>query len=164
MNVNNLIEALEKWDGDMPVVVQSALKKEEAFPLQSVEWADRDAGPAIVLTGNEPGQVDLPAITDWELENLRAALRYFQSGMTDVDRSQYLERFGKFGPLNDAEIEALCTRLVRPSLIQETPNLREFVAMIGRMTTREEDDSIPEEDSLGTLDELIVTARKLGAA
>ena len=41
MNVNNLIEALEKWDGDMPVVVQSALKKEEAFPLQSVEWADR---------------------------------------------------------------------------------------------------------------------------
>src|ERR1019366_9194585 len=129
MNVNNLIEALEQWDGDMPVVVQSALKKEEAFPLQSVEWTDRDAGPAVVLTSNEPGQVDLPAITDRELENLRAALCYFQSGMTDVDRSQYLKRFGNCGPLNDTEIDALCTRLVRTSLIQEVPNLREFVAM-----------------------------------
>jgi len=49
MNVNDLIECLEKWDGDMPVCVAQA--DGTGLPLQSADWADHnEQGPVILLS------------------------------------------------------------------------------------------------------------------
>jgi hypothetical protein len=50
MTVSDLITALKDWRGDMPVVVAVRVGNDvEWRSVASVEWADTDAGPMIVL-------------------------------------------------------------------------------------------------------------------
>ncbi len=49
MTVNDLIEVLEKWDGDMPVCVAQA--DGTGLLLQSADWTDHNSmGPVILLS------------------------------------------------------------------------------------------------------------------
>jgi len=49
MTVNDLIECLEKWDGDMPVCVAQA--DGTGLLVLSADWADHnDQGPVILLS------------------------------------------------------------------------------------------------------------------
>ncbi len=49
MTVNDLIEVLEKWDGDMPVCVAQA--DGTGLPVQTADWTEHNSlGPVILLS------------------------------------------------------------------------------------------------------------------
>lgn len=50
MTVNDVIKALEKWDGDMPVVVQI---NDCWHGITYIDWSDTNAGPMIVVVPKE---------------------------------------------------------------------------------------------------------------
>lgn len=59
MNVNELIAALEKWDGNMPVRCALINPKfgpdgAEAFPIDTVGWVDMDTEPVILIGATVP--------------------------------------------------------------------------------------------------------------
>lgn len=49
MNVNDVLDAVGQWDGDMSVVV-SVDGGQTYRSIESIEWVDTDAGPMVLIT------------------------------------------------------------------------------------------------------------------